>query len=200
MINNFAQAARKGCQNILAWLCSDLARPLPPAPLLHRRSAGPEPRIHLRAGSPRPHAAQPAPRAAASARAAPFRSPPSVRMGNPDVHPARRRGDKKKLGGFPSAWVVFGGATSPVAPPAIWTASASGISAQFSLHRLREPSFSRGQLCTLSLQRRVARASDASNFGRGGQTPTFSPTSTCQFAEQPQRDGWSRGTGCAERG
>lgn len=31
VINNFAQAARKGCQNILAWLCSDLARP-PPAP------------------------------------------------------------------------------------------------------------------------------------------------------------------------
>lgn len=60
VINNFAQAARKGCQNILAWLCSDLARP-PPAPLLRRQRAGPEPRMHLGDGdgSPRPQAAQP---------------------------------------------------------------------------------------------------------------------------------------------
>lgn len=199
VINNFAEAARKGCQNILAWLCSDLARPLPPAPLLHRQSAGPEPRMHLGASSPCPPAAQPAPRAAASACAAPLQSPPSIRMGNPEVHPARRCAFKK-LEGFPLAWIVFGGATSPLAPPAIWTASASSVSIQYFLHGRQEPPFSKGQLCTLSLQRRVACTSDPSDFSRGGQTPAFSPMSTWHFAEQPWTDSWSRGTGCAEWG
>lgn len=172
VINNFAQAARKGCQNILAWLCSDLARLPPLAPLLHRQSAGPEPRMHLRAGSPHPPAAQPAPQAAASARAAPLRSPPSVWMGNPEVHPARRRGDKKS-GHFPLAWVVFGGATSPVAPPAIWTASASSVIIQYCLPGRQKTSFSKGQLCTLSLQMRVAHTSDPGGFSRGDQDTCF---------------------------
>ena len=115
VINNFAQAARKGCQNILPWLCSDLARPPPPAPLLHRRSTGPEPRMRLGTRSPCPPAAQPAPQAAASACAAPLRSPFSIQLDNLEVHLARGSGDKKP-GGFKLAWVVFGGAISPITP------------------------------------------------------------------------------------
>lgn len=57
--------------------------------------------------------------AAASARAA-----PSAWMGSPELHLARRCGDKKS-GGFLLAGVVFEVATSPVAPSDIWTASDS---------------------------------------------------------------------------
>lgn len=110
-------------------------------------------------------------------------------MGNLEVQPARRRGDKKS-GGFPLAWVVFGGATSPVAPPAIWTASASSISVQHCLHGRQKTSFYKGQLCTLSLQRQVAHTSDPGGFSRGDQTPAFSPRSTQQMQSSL---GWTAG-------
>lgn len=98
VINNFAQAARKGCQNILAWLCSDLARP-PPAPLLRRQRAGPEPRMHLGDrdgdGSPQPWAAQP-----------PLPAPhPSVSS----LAGTQQEGTAMGAGGLPLASLLAGG-------------------------------------------------------------------------------------------
>lgn len=79
---------------------------------------------------------------------------------------AGRHGERK-LWGVPSAWVVFGGVTSPSASPTIWMASASSVILQCCLQGQQNASFSRGQLCTLSSQTQAVHTGDMDGFIRG---------------------------------
>lgn len=82
----------------------------------------------------------------------------------------------------------------------IWMASASSIILQCCLHGQQKPSFSRGQLHTLSSQTQVVHTGDTGALIRGDHTPAFPPMSAWQFAEQPQMKGWSHSRGCAAQG